>query len=124
VATASCDLDRDGAAQHPGRKIVCAGHPHQQSKMRNHILEAEGSRSRRQHDTDYGKLENLTNDGMRGRSCHPKTFSDTHDWELRLSFQRLANFDNGALDRLGRYESRLWRQTVQICFFSGRAKCI
>jgi len=37
--------------------------------------------------------------------------------ELALSFQRLTNFDNGAFDRLGRYESRLWRQTVQTLFF-------
>jgi hypothetical protein len=42
---------------------------------------------------------------------------------LGLSFQRLANFDSGAFDRLGRYESRLWRQTVQILFFLKSAKC-
>lgn len=33
--------------------------------------------------------------------------------DLALSFQRLANLDNGAFDRLSRYESRLWRQFVQ-----------
>ena len=28
-------------------------------------------------------------------------------------FLRLANLDNGALERLGRYETALWRQIVQ-----------
>jgi len=30
--------------------------------------------------------------------------------------QRLTNLDNGAFDRLGRYESALWRQVVQLLF--------
>ena len=30
--------------------------------------------------------------------------------DLAHSFQRLASLDNGAFDRLNRYESRLWRQ--------------
>jgi hypothetical protein len=33
--------------------------------------------------------------------------------DLTYSFQRLTNLDNGALDRLGRYETALWRQIVQ-----------
>ena len=41
---------------------------------------------------------------------------------LAHSFQRLANLDNGAFDRLSRYESRLWRQFVQtlLCLRSAR----
>jgi hypothetical protein len=36
--------------------------------------------------------------------------------ELTYSFLRLANFDNGAFDRLGRYEAALWRQIAQTLF--------
>lgn len=36
--------------------------------------------------------------------------------DLAHSFQRLANLDNGAFDRLNRYESRLWRQFGQTLF--------
>jgi hypothetical protein len=33
--------------------------------------------------------------------------------DLAHSFQRLAHLDNGAFERLGRYETALWRQMVQ-----------
>jgi hypothetical protein len=33
--------------------------------------------------------------------------------DLAYCFQRLANFDNGLFERLGRYEAALWRQMVQ-----------
>src|SRR6266566_1986687 len=36
--------------------------------------------------------------------------------ELTYCFLRLANLDNGAFDRLGRYEAALWRQIVQMLF--------
>jgi hypothetical protein len=36
--------------------------------------------------------------------------------DLAHCFQRLANFDNGLFERLGRYEIALWRQMVQILF--------
>jgi hypothetical protein len=36
--------------------------------------------------------------------------------DLSLCFQRLANFDSAAFDRLGRYESALARQMVQVMF--------
>ena len=44
--------------------------------------------------------------------------------DLAHSFQRLANLDNGAFDRLNRYESRLWRQFVQtlLCLQSARIR--
>ena len=35
---------------------------------------------------------------------------------LALCFMRLANIDNGAFERLNRYESALWRQTVQTVY--------
>jgi hypothetical protein len=34
--------------------------------------------------------------------------------DLAHSFQRLNNLDNGAFERVGRYESALWRQIVQL----------
>jgi len=33
--------------------------------------------------------------------------------DLTYSFQRLTNLDNGAFDRLGRYEASLWRQVCR-----------
>jgi hypothetical protein len=35
---------------------------------------------------------------------------------LTHCFMRLANLDNGAFERLGRYEAALWRQIVQTLF--------
>ena len=39
--------------------------------------------------------------------------------DLAHCFQRLANFDNGLFERLGRYETALWRQMVQILYALG-----
>ncbi len=36
--------------------------------------------------------------------------------EMALRFLRLAKFDNGAFERLNRYETALWRQTAQLLF--------
>jgi hypothetical protein len=36
--------------------------------------------------------------------------------DLTHGFQRLANLDNGVFERLGRYETALWRQVAQILF--------
>jgi hypothetical protein len=36
--------------------------------------------------------------------------------ELTYCFLRLANLDNGAFDRIGRYEAHLWRQIGQTLF--------
>ena len=36
--------------------------------------------------------------------------------DLAHSFQRLNNLDNGAFERVGRYELALWRQIVQLLF--------
>src|SRR5439155_26057179 len=37
-----------------------------------------------------------------------------HSRDLTCCFLRLANLDSGAFERLGRYETALWRQIVQI----------
>ena len=36
--------------------------------------------------------------------------------EMALRFLRLAKFDNGAFERLNRYETALWRQAAQLLF--------
>ena len=46
---------------------------------------------------------------------HPATSLDPGR-DLSVCFQRLANFDNPAFERLGRYESALARQIVQVMF--------
>jgi hypothetical protein len=42
--------------------------------------------------------------------------------DLAHCFQRLANFDNGLFDRLGRYETALWRQIAHTLFLLQPAK--
>ena len=45
-----------------------------------------------------------------------EAFSDnlvTHSRDLTCCFLRLANLDSGVFERLGRYETALWRQIVQ-----------
>ena len=42
--------------------------------------------------------------------------------QLTHCFQRLANLDNGVFERLGRYESALWRQMLQVPLQSARRR--
>jgi hypothetical protein len=42
--------------------------------------------------------------------------------DLAHCFQRLANLDNGVFERLGRYETALWRQMVQTLFLLQSAR--
>jgi hypothetical protein len=39
--------------------------------------------------------------------------------ELTYCFLRLGNLDNGAFERLGRYNAALWKQTAQTLFLLG-----
>jgi hypothetical protein len=73
-----------------------------------------GPRPEKEHDTgEYGSDDScsLGNQG----DCHSTPYPDGCR-DLTHSFQRLTNLDNGAFDRLGRYESALWRQVVQLLF--------
>jgi hypothetical protein len=60
------------------------------------------------------------------RSCcnsppeEPEVFKPVR--QLAVCFQRIANFDNGVFDRLGRYESALVRQVVQTLFLLQTAR--
>ena len=57
--------------------------------------------------------EEASTDDHGGRNFHSAHNSLGPPRDLTYSFQRLTNLDNGALDRLGRYETALWRQIVQ-----------
>jgi hypothetical protein len=53
-----------------------------------------------------------------GRSSGPRSFPispsrDRSARDLAHCFQRLASFNNGIFERLGRYEAALWRQMLQ-----------
>jgi hypothetical protein len=55
------------------------------------------------------------NTNLNDESCRSHaTVSPPRD--LTHSFQRLASFDNGVFERLGRYETALRRQVAQILF--------
>jgi hypothetical protein len=55
------------------------------------------------------------------QACQRPTFSDSAR-ELSVCFQKLANFDGIVLERLGRYESALARQIVQVMFLLQTAR--
>ena len=42
--------------------------------------------------------------------------AESENADLALRFMRLAKFDNGAFERLNRYETALWRQVAQLLF--------
>jgi hypothetical protein len=51
------------------------------------------------------------------RGARPAACLVSQARDLTYCFQRLTNLDNGAFDRLGRYQAGLWRQVVQTLFF-------
>jgi hypothetical protein len=70
--------------------------------------------------------ENGSGPWQTSRSCcnsppeEPEVFKSVR--QLAVCFQRIANFDNGAFERLGRYESALVRQVVQTLFLLQTAR--
>jgi len=42
--------------------------------------------------------------------------------ELTYCFLRLGNLDNGAFERLGRYNAALWKQTAQTLLLLGSTR--
>ena len=74
-------------------------------------------------ESSCGEDQQQTADQSDGTVSGQRTSSETDARQLALSFQRLANFDNGAFDRLGRYEARLWRQTLQTLLVLHSARC-
>jgi hypothetical protein len=65
------------------------------------------------------EAEDGWNDSGLGRIDHQAT---TASRDLTYCFQRLAKFDNGLFERLGRYETALWRQMMQTYFLLQSAR--
>jgi hypothetical protein len=70
---------------------------------RHELADSSNNNDRRPSDFDPG-----------GPRSAPSPVNPSRD--LAHCFQRLANLDNGVFERLGRYETALWRQMVQILF--------
>jgi hypothetical protein len=68
-------------------------------------------------DSDYGAV-----DHQAARTVPISPRPDIPPRDLALCFQRLAIFDNGLFERLGRYETALWRQMVQTVFMLQSAR--
>jgi hypothetical protein len=107
-----------------------------QSKILREIRQARGTQSR-PHDRGLDAILRL-NDGPTDTRPHPEWNNCRADYqapqqhdgkddfacaggsprstnaELGSGFLRLANLDNGAFDRLSRYETALWRQVGQV----------
>jgi hypothetical protein len=62
---------------------------------------------------DYEPPRQHDHGGDLGRAAGPLHSTNV---EIGRCFLRLANLDNGAFDRLSRYETALWRQVGQILF--------
>jgi hypothetical protein len=100
------------------------------------VRESRHARQEIQYTTFRSALSDVLGQGNAEANCnHDPAMTSDSSFELRfhsvdpsrdlaLSFQRLANLDNGAFDRLNRYETRLWRQFVQtlLCLRSARIR--
>jgi hypothetical protein len=69
----------------------------------------------------YDELPDQTPDHMRRDERDPfnSSSSSISARELTYCFLRLGNLDNGAFERLGRYNAALWKQTAQTLFLLG-----
>jgi hypothetical protein len=64
---------------------------------------------------NYGEVTRFVGNQEDDRNC--RSMADPAACrDLAHSFQRLNNLDNGAFERVGRYETALWRQVVQLMF--------
>jgi hypothetical protein len=89
------------------------GHPERPGALSFRILDAVVRPSSRHELADSSNDNDSRppdHDPCGPRSAHSPV-SPSRD--LAHCFQRLANLDNGAFERLGRYETALWRQMVQ-----------
>jgi hypothetical protein len=55
-------------------------------------------------------------------ASHDDRSSVAYNTEIGRCFLRLANLDNGAFERLSRYETALWRQVGQLLFTLGSVR--
>jgi hypothetical protein len=98
----------------------------QERSMRSRLQEPHGSPSVRLVNAMPGTKPDLGRDDHRGGSAGGPTNKDrpidgssrngSTNAEIARCFQRLANVDNGAFERLTRYETALWRQAERILF--------
>jgi hypothetical protein len=105
--------DRRAASRTPRRPPMS---PRQRPTMLYRVLEATAppgpsTDTREDWNSDAATHTDGDDQGVRS-AAYP--VSETRD--LTYCFQRLTNLDNGAFDRLGRYQSALWRQVVQTLF--------
>jgi len=81
--------------------------PEQRQNVLYRVLDAAIPPGLRPRDTERGECNHL--DRSTAYPVNPQR-------QLTCCFQRLANLDNGVFERLGRYESALWRQMLQTLF--------
>lgn len=102
-------LPEPGEAQQPRSardcEVITIFQPHQ-AAVPSHSREASNDGNAR-----------APTDGERGRGSEaPPTLPRPDGLDIARCFLRLADLDNGAFDRLGRYEASLWRQVRQTIF--------
>ena len=64
---------------------------------------------------NYSEETRFAENSEDDRNCH-LVADPTACRDLTHSFQRLNNLGNGAFECVGRYETALWRQIVQLMF--------
>ena len=88
-----------------------------QSVLYRLLQRAIGPSLRTQSGNGSGHLDwSDSNDDRRDPLAAPRDDPGGISRNLTYCFLRLANFDNGVFERLGRYEAALWRQIVQALF--------
>jgi hypothetical protein len=71
----------------------------------------------------YDELPDQTPDHVTCDEAEPLSFGDSLSArELTYCFLRLGNLDNGAFERLGRYNAALWKQTAQTLLLLGPSR--
>jgi hypothetical protein len=107
-------------------KILRDHRDQRQQAVRFRVLEAamlpEG-RNESMDDWNDGNLRHAnqhradcSHSSRRSQDMVPVVTQDMAWRDLAHCFQRLTNLDNAGFERLGRYETMLWRQMVQILF--------
>ena len=81
--------------------------PEQRQNVLYRVLDAAIPPGLRARDTERDEFNHLD---------RSPTYPVNPQRQLTCCFQRLANLDNGVFERLGRYESALWRQMLQTLF--------
>jgi hypothetical protein len=107
------------------RRDQAQDQPERPQPMAFRLIPAGGEPANDSNDDDFWRAEpHAAATPLVSRDLTPSDLAsrDLASRYLAYCFQRLANFDNGLFERLGRYETTLWRQMAQTYFLLQSAR--